>query len=234
MSFFKCLVTMLGTANLQFENEEAVRKAFQEQFGADGERFGLEDQEDDSSNAMLQLESVARMLDCRVRVSAEVSPSAQPSASTNSARLSVSAGVINPTGTQQGWARWKSSARDAIEPIPRYTFGSVSQPPTIISVGGDLLKDLGWPDLLKGLVRCRGNLAEALFLMREDLYQEIEASAGDNPVIIERASRLENVCASSRRKPSCKPQRKRKKQRRLQARQEGRHPQYLLLLKAFR
>jgi hypothetical protein len=39
MSFFKCLVTILGTASLQFEDEEAVRKAFQEQFGADGDRL---------------------------------------------------------------------------------------------------------------------------------------------------------------------------------------------------
>ena len=144
MSFFKCLVTMLGTANLQFENEEAVRKAFQEQFGADGDRFGLEDQEDESPDALLQLKNVARMLDCKVRVSAEVSPSARPSSTSNSARLSESAGVINPAGTQQGWARWTSSARDAIEPIPRYTFGSVSQPPIVMSVGGEILKDLGF------------------------------------------------------------------------------------------
>ena len=151
MSFFKCLVTILGTANLQFEDEEAVRMAFQEQFGAEGDRFGLEDQQDETPNVMLQLENVARMLDCKVRVS-EVSPSAQPPATINFARLSESAGVINPAGTQQGWARWKSSAHDAIEPIPRYTFGSVFQPPTIMSVGGDVLNDLGWPDLLKGLV----------------------------------------------------------------------------------
>ena len=83
MSFFKCLVTILGTANLQFEDEEAVRKAFQEQFGAEGDRFGLEGQEDGTPNALLQLENVARMLDCRVRVSAEVSPSAQPPATIN-------------------------------------------------------------------------------------------------------------------------------------------------------
>ena len=193
MSFFKCLVTILGTANLQFEDEEAVRKAFQEQFGAEGDRFGLEDQEDESPNALLQLESVARMLDCKVRVSAEVSPSAQPSSPINSSRWSESAGVINPTGTQQGWARWTSSAREAIEPIPRYTFGSVSQPPIVMSVGGDLLKDLGWPDLLKGLVRCKGDLAETLLLMREDLNQEMEASAADNPVVIARASRLGEI-----------------------------------------
>ena len=192
MSFFKCLVTILGTANLQFEDEEAVRKAFQEQFGAEGDRFGLEDQQDETPNVMLQLENVARMLDCKVRVSAEVSP-AQPPATINFARSSEPVGVINPTGTQQGWARWKSSARDAIEPIPRFTFGSVSQPATIIPVGGELLHDLGWPDLLKGLVRCKGNLAEALLLMREDLNQEIETSAVDNPVIIARASRLEKI-----------------------------------------
>ena len=168
MSFFKCLVTILGTANLQFEDEEAARKVFLEQFGTDGDLFGLEDQEDTVPNAMVQLENVARLLDCKVRVSAEVSPSTQPSAATNMARLSESAGVINPAGTQQGWARWKSSDRDAIEPIPRYTFGSVSQPVTIISVGGEFLK---------GLVRCKGNLAEALLLMREDLNQEMVASA---------------------------------------------------------
>ena len=52
---------------------------------------------------------------CKVRVSAEVSPSAQPPATINLARLSKSAGVIIPAGTQQGWARWKSIARDAIE-----------------------------------------------------------------------------------------------------------------------
>ena len=101
--------------------------------------------------------------------------------------------MINPTGTQQGWARWKSSTHEEIEPIPRYTFGSVSQPVTIISVGGELLHDLGWPDLLKGLVRCKGNLAEALLLMREDLNQEMVASAVDNPVIIARAARLEKI-----------------------------------------
>ena len=139
MSFFKCLTTILGTANLQFEDEEAVRKAFQEQFGAEGDRFGLEGQEDGISNALLQLENVARLLDCRVRVSAEVSPSTQPPATVSSTRLSESVGVINPTGTQQGWARWKSSTHEEIEPIPRYTFGSVSQPVTIISVGGELL-----------------------------------------------------------------------------------------------
>jgi hypothetical protein len=193
MSFFKCLVTVLGTANLQFEDEEAVRKAFQEQFGAEGDRFGLEDQQDGAPNALLQLENVARVLDCKVRVSAEVSPSAQPSSTFNSARLSESVGVINPDGTQQGWARWKSSARDEIEPIPRYTFGSVSQPTTIISVGGELLHELGWPNLLRGLVRCKGSGAESLLLMKEDLKQEIETSAVDNPVLIARASRLEKI-----------------------------------------
>ena len=62
-----------------------------------------------------------------------------------------------------------------------------------MSVGGDVLNDLGWPDLLKGLVRGKGNLEEALLLMREDLNQEMEASAVDNPVVIARAARLEKI-----------------------------------------
>ena len=40
---------------------------------------------------------------------------------------------------------------------------------------------------------CNGDLVEALLLMREDLDQEMEASAVDNPVIIARASRLEKI-----------------------------------------
>ncbi len=47
MSFFKCLVTMLGTA------------AFQEH---DGDRFGFEDKEGEAPDAMLQLENVARII----------------------------------------------------------------------------------------------------------------------------------------------------------------------------
>ncbi len=46
ISFFKCLVTVLGTTSLRFEDEEAVRKSFLEQFGAYGDPFGLEDQND--------------------------------------------------------------------------------------------------------------------------------------------------------------------------------------------
>ena len=155
MSFFKCLVTILGTVNLRLEDEEAVRKAFQEQFGAEGDRFGLEDQEDGTPDAMLQLENVARMLDCKIRVSAEVSPSTQPPADFSLARWGESVKIINSKGTQQGWARWKSSAREEIEPIQRFTFGSLSRPPTSISVGGDLLKNLKLIDLLKSLIRCR-------------------------------------------------------------------------------
>lgn len=170
-----------------------MHKAFLEQFGADGDRFGLEDQDEGAPNTLLQLEKVARMLDCKVRISAEVAPSAQPPASVNLARLSDSAGVINPAGTQQGWARWKSSTHEEIEPIPKYSFGSVSKPPTIMSVGGDLLGDLGWPYLLKGLVRCKGDLAEALLLIREDLQQELEASSVNNPATIARASRIEEL-----------------------------------------
>jgi len=185
MSFFKCLVTILGTVNLQLEDEEVVRKAFQEQFGADGERFGLEDLEEGIPEATYQLENVARLLDCRVRVMEEASTNTQPPAKIVK--------VFNPAGTQQGWARWKSSAHDEIEPMQRFTFGSLSRPPAIISVGGDLLKDLGWPDLLKSLIRCRGELSEALFLMKEDLNQEMEASAGDNPVITEKVSRLDKI-----------------------------------------
>ena len=122
MSFFTCVVTILKSVNIQFEDEEAVRKAFQEQFGAEGDRFGLEDQEDEAPNTRLQLERVARLLDCKVRVSAEVSPSAQPPATINLARLSKSAGVIIPAGTQQGWARWKSSATKTFRaPRPAYS-----------------------------------------------------------------------------------------------------------------
>ena len=46
--------------------------------------------------------------------------------------------------------------------------------------------------------RRQGDLVEALLLMREDLDQEMEASAVDNPVIIARALRLEMIiCPSS-------------------------------------
>ena len=41
--------------------------------------------------------------------------------------------------------------------------------------------------------RCKGDIVEAFLLMREDLDQQIVASAVDNPVIIARVSRLEKV-----------------------------------------
>ena len=103
--------------------------------------------------------------------------------------------TIIPAGTQQGWARWKSSAHDEIEPIRRFAFGSLTQSATVISAGIGLFRDLGWPDLLKSLIRAKGDLVEALLIMREDLIQETEASANDNPdsVVIEKVSRLESA-----------------------------------------
>ena len=184
MSFFTYVVTILRTVNMQFEDEEAVRKAFLERFGANG---GWED-ETDVPNAKLQLENVARTLDCKVRVSAEVSQSTPLSPSTISSRLSDSSGVINPLGTQQGWARWKSSAHDAIEASPRYTFGSVSQPPIIISVGVEILNELGWPTLLKELIRCKGDLGEALLNMRGNLE-----TSGSSPANLDKSARLEQI-----------------------------------------
>ncbi len=126
------------------------------------------------------------MLDCKIRVGAEVSQSTPPATPTNLARLKDPAVVINPTGTQLGWARWQSSARDAIEPVPRYVFGTVPSIPTVLTVGGDLLKELGWANLLKELVRSKGCLEEALFLLRENIAREIERSPEPNIELLDK------------------------------------------------
>ena len=193
MSFFTCLLTILRTVNLKFEDEEAVRKAFQDQFGPRGDQSGWDSSRSDSATSTKsQLEGIARMLDCRIRVCEEASQTTPLTPTSQFSRSFGPVEVINPAGTQQGWARWKSSAHDDFEAI-RYTFGSVQPPPKLISAKGDLLSNLGWPELLKGLVQCQGNLEETLLRMRDDLDQEIKTSAVGNPITIAKLSRLEKI-----------------------------------------
>jgi hypothetical protein len=132
------------------------------------------------------------MLGCRIRLREEASQTTPLTPTSQFSRSYGPVEVINPAGTQQGWARWKSSAHDDIEAI-RYTFGSVQPPPKLISAKGDLLNNLGWPELLKGLVQCQGNLEETLLRMRDDLDQEIKTSAVENPITIAKLSRLEKI-----------------------------------------
>ncbi len=107
--FIDCILTILKSANLQLEDEEAIRRAFNDQFGSEGDRFGLEVQGDETPGERGQLENVAKLLDCRVTViSAE---------ETGNVRWSGPTEVINPAGTQQCWAKWTSSVHDAIKPL---------------------------------------------------------------------------------------------------------------------
>ena len=173
MSFFKALVTVLKTVNVEFSDVEKIQRDFQAQFGDKGDQFGLEDlKEGESPTAMKQLEAVARMLDCSIRVYAEVSHPNQPTISL--AKLQSPTTVINPKGTQLGWARWQSSARDGIEPIQKFAWGTAPTKPATISVEGHLLKELGWAYLLRELVRTKGCLEDAIVLLGERIAQEDE------------------------------------------------------------
>ena len=188
MSFYIHLLTVLRTAGLQFEDEDEIKETFMKRFGEAGPSFGLEDHSG-PPDYLLQLQYVAEMLDCRIRVSAEARPS-QSSPSADPTHLSGSETVINPGGTSQGWARWSSSAHDEIEPSPRFTFGTVPSSITSMTVSGALLNELGWPDLLKALLKCRGNLIEALLALKEEL---IAAMVLDDPVDLARLDSIDQA-----------------------------------------